>query len=75
MTASLIRLGIGAALLFMGIATVPFMLKPKPLQIVLSADSATSLAWSPDGQTLAIGSSDNTVNLWDAQNNKFRRSI
>lgn len=75
MAASLIRLGVSTALLFMALVTVPFMIKDKPHQILLSGDSTTSLAWSPDGQTLAIGSSDDKVNLWDAQNNKIRRSI
>lgn len=75
MAASLIRLWVGTALLFMALITVPFMIKGKPLQILLSGDSATSLAWSPDGQMLAIGSSNNKVNLWDIQNNKIRRSI
>ena len=75
MAASLIRLGIGTALLFTGLVTVPFMMKDKPLQIDLASDAASILAWSPDGQTLAIGSSDDKVNLWDAQTNKIRRSI
>ena len=30
------------------------------------SDSVRSLAWSPDGSTLASGSADHTVRLWDA---------
>jgi tricorn protease-like protein len=75
MTASLIRFWVGTALFVVGIVTAPFLIRGKPLQIVLSADSVTSLAWSRDGHTLAIGSSDDKVDLWDVQNNKIRRSI
>ncbi|KAG9392811.1 Cdc20 [Carpediemonas membranifera] len=32
------------------------------------SQAITGLAWSPDGQTLASGSNDNTVMLWSANN-------
>ncbi|HEX8178283.1 MAG TPA: adenylate/guanylate cyclase domain-containing protein [Pyrinomonadaceae bacterium] len=33
------------------------------------------LAWSPDGQTIAAGSSDGTVRLWDAETGRLRRTF
>jgi Tol biopolymer transport system component len=75
MTASLIRFWVGTALFVVGLVSAPFMISGKPLHIGSSAGSVTSLAWSSDGHTLAIGSSDDKVDLWDVQNNKVRRSI
>ena len=75
MAASLIRLGVATSLLLIGLVTVPFTRKDQPHQIIWAGDSISSIAWSPDGQTLAIGSSDDKINLWDAQNKKVSRSI
>lgn len=38
--------------------------------ILMSDSDVTSLAWSPDGQKLAIGSSNGTINLWDIPTNE-----
>jgi len=37
---------------------------PKPLQIAKHADTVNTLAFSPDGTTLASGSTDSSVRLW-----------
>ena len=38
----------------------------EPLKtLTVNTDSDSSLCWSPDGQTLAMGSLDSTIRLWD----------
>jgi small GTP-binding protein len=39
------------------------------------ADVFNSAAFSPDGNTLASGSNDNTIKLWDVKNAKLIRSL
>ena len=38
--------------------------------ILMSDSDVTSLAWSPDGKKLAIGSANGTINLWDIPSNE-----
>ena len=37
--------------------------------------SVTSLAWSPDGQTLASGSGDNSIKLWDVASGNEKATL
>lgn len=47
------------------------------LRLILqgSRSALTKLAWSPDGQTIASGSNDHTVYLWDAQIGGMPRTL
>src|ERR1700676_1143729 len=38
-------------------------------------DIVSSVAFSPDGKTLASGSRDNTIKLWDVQQGKERATL
>ncbi len=45
-------------------------LMPKPLTTMLHQDSVSAVSFSPDGQTLASGSRDKTVRVWDRATGK-----
>ena len=46
------------------------------LQVTLESESTfNNIAWSPDGQMLASGSDDNTVQLWDAKTGKHIKTL
>ena len=34
-----------------------------------------SVAWSPDGQTLASGSTDETIKFWDIQTGECKKTL
>ncbi|MDR1266223.1 MAG: pentapeptide repeat-containing protein [Propionibacteriaceae bacterium] len=38
-------------------------------------DSVRSVAWSPDGTTLATGSDDQTVRLWDTTSHQLKKTL
>jgi WD40 repeat protein len=38
-------------------------------------DEVYSIAWSPEGKTLATGSGDNTIRLWDSKTARMLRTL
>ena len=45
-------------------------LMPRPLTTMLHQDSVSAVSFSPDGKTLASGSGDKTVRIWDLATGK-----
>jgi WD40 repeat protein len=43
--------------------------------LAVHSDLVYSLAFSPDGKTLASGSEDITINLWDVASGKEMRTL
>lgn len=64
----------GITLLLLGVScTLAF--RDASTRTVWSNAAVTSLMWSPDGGTLAIGSADGIILLWDVPQEQARRSI
>src|SRR5579884_2544925 len=47
---------------------VHFFTPPRHFTYTGHSDSVNAVAWSPDGKRIASGSSDETVQVWDASN-------
>src|ERR1039458_7435779 len=57
------------------IARAPAAKSPEILIQLGHVDDVTSMTWSPDGKTLASGSGDHTVKLWDAGSGQLLRTL
>ena len=62
-------------LTLLAIIIISLLINNSRAHTVWSSAAVTSLTWSPDGRTLAIGSADGIIILWDIPQNKMRQSI
>ena len=63
-------IGIASLTFFRGTANVSLR-----RQLAEHKDAVQSVAFSADGQTLASGSADKTINLWDTQSGALKRTL
>ncbi len=63
--------------IFPGVVKVkPYVVVESPLQTLTGHSKlVTSVAYSPDGQTLASGSNDNTIKLWDVKTGNLLQTL
>src|SRR5215813_9059102 len=62
---SIMRIGVGVWLL-VGLLSAAAVAREPRLTLEGHRDAVNCLAYAPDGKTLATGSKDGTVRLWDA---------
>src|SRR6266567_5963345 len=55
-------------------ANIPPGFIPHDILLESSAE-ITTVAWSPDGQVLAFGSSDHTIHLWDQKTGRHLQTL
>jgi WD40 repeat protein len=57
--------------------TPPTNLSATPLRILFAhrGDAFNSVTWSPDSQTIATGSDDSHIRLWDIESGQLVRTL
>lgn len=74
MSRSTVKLVFGA-LALLGLIGLSLLLGRSSTRTLQGSAAVTSLIWSPDGRTLAVGSEDGIILLWDIPLNRLRQSI